>query len=195
MALPVGYAQASFVFQCTGISDPIVTTIGCQPQGGISAATIADAVYTSWTSATAPFAPAKVANSYTLTSVDVTLETASGPVLGQKLVNAAGTMVTVVVSAQVCVIARKQTARGGRKGRGRMFLPGAILVEANIDSAGIILPAFRTTLDTNLTAALSLMSSNSVPAFLLHSDPLITPDAIIGMSTVSVCGTQRRRLR
>jgi hypothetical protein len=94
------------------------------------------------------------------------------------------------------VLVHKRTARGGRRGRGRFFLPWAI-IETAVDEVGIITPANVTTIQTAMNTFRSTLISNSIPMVLLH-DPGKTatgpPDPVTSMTVDRLISTQRRRL-
>ena len=89
---------------------------------------------------------------------------------------------------------RKSTLLGGRKGKGRSFMPG--VTEASIGQGGTVLAG-----DGSLAAGLESFWMD-VPAsvealdgpYLLHSDET-APTLIQGMSLDGTLATQRRRLR
>jgi hypothetical protein len=193
--IPNTFAQGTFVFKCAGITDPMVTTIGMFPPPSDSANDIADALATAWTASGAPFQGLQFATGYTLEKVDVTRGTPTGPVIGTKSVGLAGGGGPAGVSANNAVICRKQTGRGGRKGRGRMYLPGGFLQETDVDLAGIITSSVVTSMNGKLATALSNMRTADLTPMLLHTLDTDAPDEITSMSVVPLVGTQRRRIR
>jgi len=124
-----------------------------------------------------------------------------------------GSTVVVGTSAQssmpsnVAVLLRKTTARGGRRGRGRMFVPWA-LSDAAVDDTGQILGATVTNLQTRATdflgnLELDLGSELATPMVLLHTEsgedvenPTATglPNPVTALTVDALIGSQRRRL-
>jgi len=93
---------------------------------------------------------------------------------------------------------RKATNRGGRRGRGRLFLPW-VLSEADVDEVGAISSTKRSELATSAQNWLNNMPLSSPPhqMVLLHSTGLSAlgnPDPVVSMSCDPLIGSQRRRL-
>jgi hypothetical protein len=76
-----------------------------------------------------------------------------------------------------------------------MFLPAALIGDADVNETGQLTSAFRTAQQPKLDAALADMNTATIPAYLLHTDPTMTPDAITALTLLTTVGTQRRRLR
>jgi len=198
MFLPSGMAEVAFHFQCAGIVDQIITTLGIHPDGLLTPVQIATAVSNAWTTSTAPGGPfqaSNMSNQYTLATVSCTLMTATGPTIGEYAANVVGGSAVSRPPAQVAILVRKQTARGGRKGRGRMFLPAATIPEGEIDEAGRLQTATLTREQPKLNAVITAMVTAQCTPVLLHADNLTIPDNITGLQMQSIVGSQRRRLR
>lgn len=93
---------------------------------------------------------------------------------------------------QLATLVHKNTPLGGRKGRGRLFLPG--LAEAALDQNGLITNAHKVAVETFLFDLLGGMTLGSTPPMLMHSDET-APTAISTVEVDTVLATQRRRLR
>lgn len=105
----------------------------------------------------------------------------------------------------------KATAIGGRRGKGRMFIPGAS--ETVVDLAGALSGAFRDTLQDLVDDFRAQLILNDIPMFLLHgpatewvlvdgqprrvpvAGPVPDPNEVLGLTVAASVGTQRRRLR
>jgi len=94
---------------------------------------------------------------------------------------------------QVAVLATKNTARGGRKGRGRMFIPG--YEDTTLNSDGTVNSGVFANIQDDLDSWLTAFSDATVPLVLLHNDPADDPDEITSISLQLLGATQRRRLR
>lgn len=101
------------------------------------------------------------------------------------------------------LLIRKGTARAGRTGRGRMYLPG-VLDEGQVSQVGILSPTQATAcqgrVDTFLAnLADGFLGANPLtPMVLLHNDGVpggTTPDPVISLTIDTKIATQRRRLR
>jgi hypothetical protein len=93
------------------------------------------------------------------------------------------------------LLVRKRTALGGRRGRGRMYLPPFPLAEGGIDHAGKVDPA----LVSAWTASSQQAFNEGVSPVLLHAtspkSPTPPPTPITSFLVDSMIATQRRRLR
>jgi hypothetical protein len=113
-----------------------------------------------------------------------------------------GTIVGNVLPSNCALLVAKQTLTGGRRGRGRMFVPW-VLPEDNVDDVGIInsgtLSALQTAADDFLEALADPgPSSDATPMFLLHNTegetPAPPPSEVVGLNASNLIATQRRRL-
>lgn len=131
------------------------------------------------------------------TGVDVKVGTSdpSAPITFSSDVTAAGSGSGALISPNVCLLATKNTGRGGRKGRGRMFLPPPL--EGQIDNSGHLDETFQGNVQESLTDLITnvglLLDSEGGP-FLLHSSELDEPDAITSTVLSGIVATQRDRL-
>jgi hypothetical protein len=95
----------------------------------------------------------------------------------------------------VAVLVRKRTSFAGRQFRGRMYLPGFFLNEANIGSTGIIDAAAVTAIQGWMTSWLSTVNASNYALRLLHESGVVPPTAVTSLTAESTVATQRRRLR
>lgn len=125
--------------------------------------------------------------------------------------NIPGTQNVACVPANVSALIHKTTSLGGRRGRGRMYLP--LLPEANVDDSSLLLSAARTGIQTAITAFLAGLVAADIQMALEHSpsydwaivngqprriptgDPVPDPTLVTAASVESTVATQRRRLR
>lgn len=94
------------------------------------------------------------------------------------------------------LLVHKRTARGGRRGRGRLFIPWAV-AETDVDEAGIITAPVVTTAQTASNAFLTALGVNNVPMAVLHSPGQTAegaPNLVTGLTVDRLISTQRRRL-
>lgn len=94
------------------------------------------------------------------------------------------------------ILIRKQTASGGRRNKGRLFMPG-VAAEANVDQNGIASAAavlnWQNAQDDWNDAVLLLTDIENF--VILHSEAPSTPTTVIGHQVQSRIATQRRRMR
>ena len=96
------------------------------------------------------------------------------------------------LAPNTCYLVEKNTNLGGRKGRGRMFIPGT--VAASMTDTGALNTTRLNAMNAACSDFLGTLNAADLPAVLLHGDAT-APTDIINMSTDPVLATQRRRLR
>ena len=102
------------------------------------------------------------------------------------------------------LLIHKRTLRGGRRGRGRMYIPW-LLLESQVSDTGVIDSAYLATLQTASNTFLNNIAA--LAAFddmrLLHSEsgddvenPSVpgSPNAVTSLTVDPIVGSQRRRL-
>jgi hypothetical protein len=187
--IPSGYGQVNFVFGGSGFARGAQVTFGFKDNsGGATAATIATDFGTRWVNDIL----LDQSNTITLDHVKVKLgPNDTGPEATVSS-GAAGGLSSQPLPPQDSVIVRKITALGGRKGRGRVFHPGA--VESQTDGGGLLTTAAIVTLDGDYADLLAHAAADNLPLYLLHNDAT-TPTAIDQLDVLQLMGTQRRRIR
>lgn len=86
----------------------------------------------------------------------------------------------------------KNTAFGGRKGRGRMYWPG--IQDGTIDDYGLVTVASFASYQTKFTAFLSSLVGSNIPMVVLHGTNPPLPYLVTSLAVQHLMGTQRRRL-
>lgn len=108
------------------------------------------------------------------------------------------------IAAHAAVLIHKRTTRGGRRGRGRMYLPWA-LADVMVNEAGRLGNDALADLQPRATSWLGLVdgAGSSTGMVVLHSPsgedvqtPSVpgTPNAVVALTIDPIIGTQRRRL-
>lgn len=92
-------------------------------------------------------------------------------------------------------LVQKNTAFGGRAGRGRLYWPG--VPEAGINEAGTIAAGAIAALQTAFTNFKTELEATNLNPVLLHGEgsPITIPTPILSFTVSSTAATQRRRLR
>ena len=117
-------------------------------------------------------------------STGLTFESTNAPVAG----TASGTG----WSPQVCFLIRKVTAVGGRRNRGRWYLPGGS--EGDVDTNGDIPAGALAVVNTNVNNFFSDITTADFGFCILHADGG-APTDIVDLVPSARCATQRRRLQ
>lgn len=107
----------------------------------------------------------------------------------------AGSQVNDGSPAQVAFLIRKNTALGGRSGRGRWYVPG--VRETSVDEAGNLLQGSIDLMQAEVDDFLIAVGAANLNLVILHQAdaPIQVPTALTGMQVDSRVATQRRRLR
>lgn len=98
--------------------------------------------------------------------------------------------------SNVAALIHKRSSRGGRRGRGKLFLPWAV-DEGNVDSSGNISSVEYNPWNTALEVWRNDLSARAVPMVILHEPGITTPGApntVTSLQMDRLVATQRRRL-
>jgi hypothetical protein len=200
VSTPPGFADISMQFTLAGFPRPAYVTFGAQPTS-TNPSTIAGAV--SAAAGVALGLMTIIDTSVVLSGVRVSLGTDGGDdIIGFTTTNVPGTQAGSSHPPNVATLVHKRTARGGRRGRGRWFLPWC-RGESDTDEAGLWTPSSLTTMQNACNNFLAELSVRNMPMVLLHSpqDPANenstapgVPTPVIALEVDPLVSTQRRRL-
>lgn len=198
--IPSGYGQARFLFQLAGRPDPYVVTWGCLCPVANTPNEAALGIRVAFTGTGGPYTAARMASGYTFLGVDVTQETPSGPQLGSSRLSVAGSMTTNTLPPNSAMLIKKFTTMGGRRGRGRAFIPPLHFLESDVDQVGNIAAGNVSLIEGYYNAALTLWEATIFKPYLFHEEPegaggTYAPSHITSISISGLLATQRRRLR
>lgn len=189
MLIPENYCQINFRY--TGLACPTGAENvigGFQGSGGLDPTEVANLAIDAWTDNIA----ALVVNDLTLSSVLVKFgPNADGPAVevGSGQTGAAG---GAGMTPQNALLVNKLTNFGGRKGRGRLFLPG--ITEGTADESGVIAGGTVAIYQAGFDGFLADMISGGVQPKLLHNDAT-TPYDITSFAVQSLMATIKARIR
>lgn len=196
LVIPDDFALCRLHYRLSGDSEEMITTFGVgEVDPGVDADDVAGNVYAH---ALAELTPAAAMyNDWTWSRVTVTLMRAGAPTLGETTVNLAGTRgASQSPPNNVALLVRKTTNVGGRKHRGRFYMPPATLAEGNVNSYGVLTSGELTSQQTDWTDFYVALEGDASweHVVLLHSDAT-TPTPIQSFAVESRVATQRTRLR
>lgn len=194
--VPPGFAQGIWQFQKAGDNDPMICTMGMDLSGlATSYEQAASDFYDAWSSNVLARQP----SSLTLTKAELRVGQDGGdPIVYTETGTAVGTGADTYLPQNCAVLVQKRTALGGRRNRGRMYVP-YLAAEAAVDSVGTIstveLAAFQSSFNGVL---LDLQAIGSGPV-VLHENPSVgvppVPTPITSLVVDARIATQRQRLR
>lgn len=195
LIVPPGYGLAAMVYTGAVGTQPYVTTCGFVLQlGQATAAEAADQIMTAWGTYVMP----ETTSLLTLDRVQLYVgdDGPSGSVDSTAAAIPGGRAGTYPPTAQSAII-RKVTSDLGRRGRGRMFLPG-VLTEAEVDQDGTVVAARRTSLGLvmeNMRADFATAQAGVGAMVLLHSQAPADPSLIEALPVSDLVGWIRGRIR
>lgn len=201
LIIPPGFLHAVYELRLSGDPELIVVTCGHEIDSGsgASGAQSADDLFLAFASNLMP----SMSNEYTLEAVTSYVGQDGGPplVVGSSASAVVGGSADLVLPQNCAYLVRKRTDAAGRRGRGRMYIPG--VDESNVDERGNILPAhvaaWQTAFNNWLDDLTTAVGARLYPPVVLHRSEGIgvepPPTPVTSFVVESIIATQRRRLR
>lgn len=192
--VPVGYGIVKILTQLVGSTEVFISSFGYE--GDVAEDPVVDAaeVNVIMKASGRPFAPGNYSTGWTYLGIECMRMTASGPIVGSAPEAVVGTSSLSTCPPNCALLIQKSTTRGGRKGKGRMYVPILNKSESDIERDGSILTGNLATLQGYWGNAFTALVGSDVKPVLLHSDGS-TPDVITAWTVKPLIATQRRRLR
>lgn len=188
MTIPAGFAQITYVYTGSAVPRGAANVIGVENAGGLSIANVAIAAG----EAIEPLM-ANLPDEIQVSEIRVKLgPDDNGPYQVFAIVKPGLLGSGETVAPNTSFLFSKQTALGGRKNRGRLYLPGVL--EGAINGAGDLASGWITDLNNAADLMLASLTADGVPMHLLH-ESVDAPTEVTGMQVSSRVATQRRRLR
>jgi hypothetical protein len=199
VTVPLGFGMWRLPIRLVGDAETMYITCGFVDDDIIPPSVIAQNI-TAPLLATPTFAASTVWQDYSMGPGEVTVTRLLGTFEGVGTTTRTGTNTTTTVLPQnVAVLVKKITARGGRHGRGRMFLPPFMFGEASVTPQGVIATSQVNQITTDFQTWRASLAGGSTPLQLLHQappvGPAIPPDVIEQFICSNIVATQRTRLR
>lgn len=194
--IPAGFAEATFIFNVSGKVRDCTWSLGFDVTdfGTLTAFEMADELRAIWTATDCPYVAGQIATGWTFQGVSVTKQLEDGPISAQSLFPVVGTVSVGPLPVNCALLFAKQTTAGGRRNRGRAFVPPVHLSETDINAIGVI-TADTTSLQGRYTEAVNDSISSGYQPCLFHQSAPFTPTDVTGLSLSSLIATQRRRMR
>jgi hypothetical protein len=182
--IPANYYEAVFHHSITGSTRPALCTIGFHYTGANfdgDATTVSD----DWDTTVMSMLSDQI------THVETTWADASGVIRSYPSTQVGGQS-DPMSPPNVAYLVKKTTNLGGRKNRGRLYLPG--VDELHVDAVGTIDATRRTAIQNAInTWVADCIASDMQPTILHHS--ITAPTDVATFVVQPVVATQRRRLR
>ena len=186
--IPVGYAKVNIEFIGDAVNNPAQITFGVHNTAPQDVDTIADNVHDAFTSNIFP----DISDDLTWNRTLVKLGPNSTGTFGEFFESNTGAASGISVPPQVALLVQKRTATGGRRGRGRFYMPG--IPRAATNEHGELLDANRVTMQADWDGFLADMATAALALVVLHDDST-TPTPITSLQVSGTLATQRRRQR
>lgn len=194
--IPFGYADISLQLTHDLTARPCYITYGIDTSDlAQSPDVVAQAQYTAFTASGSLL-------SYLDTNVQITQVTArigvadDEPVIGTWTQKARGLLSLGSVPVNNALLVHKRTSRGGRRGRGRLFMPWT-LDKDSVNEVGLVETNALSARQTAFNKWMTELGTQSSPMVLLHGSGASSPgppDVVTSLQCVNLIGTQRRRL-
>ena len=190
--IPLGYAQANFRYAGSALPHGAEWTLGLNLEGGgLTPVQVAEDLHGFYEAANFD---TEMPSSMALQEVYVKFGPSETGASGVFTGTVTGTGSTATAPNCSWLI-HKNTASGGRAGRGRMYIPGVeeatVGVDGDLDNTAVAL--MQTSSNTFWTA----IGGSTFSPVVLHSEgsPITTPSVITSFTVDGACATQRRRMR
>lgn len=198
VTIPNHYGEAQWIFTSTSGTQPFVTTLGVS----LGDATLLDLTEMANQCFTAYSTSFLGLTSDIMILDHVNLQVNIGGSIGSVSSTHASEAGAITSGLQapfnLAPLINKFTANLGRKGRGRMFLPGA-LPAGDVNTDGSIATAYREELSSTAADFLAAINDSEtatpMTAVLLHDDPAMPPSEILALQAANLVGAIRKRIR
>lgn len=196
MIIPPGFLSASYELQLAAFSRSAFITMGHENNTGVNdpvelAETLLDAMLTGVT-----FQDGLDSN-VTMRSCTVRLGQDGGdPLVGVGTGSATGGLSSASPPANVAVLVHKRTAAGGRRNRGRLFIPWYV-IETNVQEDGTIDSGTVSAINGYMNGWRTNLVTVQLPPVVLHSvgnSVAPAPTPITALTVDNLVATQKRRL-
>lgn len=192
--LPVGYGRCTILFRPAGSVRDMMITFDYDP-GTTDPAAHVVSLNSAFKAAARPGNPSAYSNQYQYRGMMVTEMDDTGPIQANAAETILGSAAIQPAPANCAILIQKRTAAGGRRNRGRLFVPPIQIAEAAIDAAGNLDSTARNSVQGVWNSFFEDCAGLNLPWVLCHSEPPFTPTPITSLNTQTLMATQRRRMR
>lgn len=192
--IPAGFAQINLRFTGSAAPNGAEVTFGLDT-GDVLAqdpTVIANAVADEWS----PTVMVQLTNQLIFSEVYCKFGPNDTGESGSAFRNVAGSGQGASTPPNVAILVRKNTGGGGRRGRGRMYIPG--MDEAHVGPGGVLTAAGLNAVQVAMNAFFTGLTGDGLIPHVLHSpgiSPVPAPTPILSFEVQSLVATQRDRLR
>lgn len=195
LVIPPNFSQAVFRWSLTGDAEVMVNTLGLDTTDVTLWQEMVDALADNTRTA---LPVTVILLGYSFLGVTLYRGQDGGPpvVYESPAVVHSGTNAGPALPPNCAFLLRKRTSLGGRKGRGRMFIPAGVGVgEDSVPATGVMAEAQRAALETRYNNWITLLGPEPVLFHDSESPGSTTPTPINTFTLEARLATVRRRLR
>jgi hypothetical protein len=200
--IPIGYGQLSFKWALTGDPQPMISTMGFGVRNNPTPSQqllndAAGQLESSFRARLGFATAASIIAGWTYHGADFLLRPDAGDAIaGHVGPSVTGTATGETLPVNTAILVKKRTALGGRKHRGRMYIPMARVTENTVSKLGVIDSTEHTSLQTAFNNWLAdNQAVDGAEMVILHSDETLVPTPINALQVDNTVASQRRRLR
>lgn len=194
VTIPIEYGQMTVRWRFTGAVRDSVVVIGYNPPN-VDPPGNAEILHGLLTAVGRPCNSAQMGLSWNFVGLRCTEMTDQGPLSADRPSQVAGSMAIATMPPNCSILIRKATLAGGRRNRGRLFVPPLQPAENTVDELGNIGTTQLTALQTMWGALRTDMITAGFPWVIFHSQPPFNPTTVTSITVERLIATQRRRLR
>lgn len=199
VTLPVGFGIFTWPMRLIGDVEEMVTTFGfTDPSEATPPNDVANSI-SNVLLGLPTFAASTISNQWSMGPGRVVVNRSLGTFEGVGNTSRTGTATITCLPQNCSAIIEKHTALGGRRGRGRSYLPLFFVAEGNVTPTGVILESVRASTSVDFESFRTQLDALNLDLVLLHGDspnsPTPGPTPILNLNCDPVIGTQRTRLR
>jgi hypothetical protein len=188
MIIPVGTAQVTHIFSGNAVPNGAAVVYGVDNTGALTAGQVASTSHDIFKTTLLTALTASITLERTLAKLG---PNATGAV-GEWSDPSTPVSADDTATPQVSYLLTKRTSVGGRKGRGRMYVP--CVAEDLVASTGVLTAPAMTALQGEADQFLADLDTAGIQMILLHNDSTV-PYVVVSLEVSQRVATQRRRLR
>lgn len=198
MAVPEDFYEITIIWQADGTAKEFTSSFGAADLSVTprTATEMASDAYDALSATGAPCASGSMMDDYSFLGISCALGTATGDIVGQRLATISGTVNDACPPSNCAALVNKSTALGGRRYRGRFFVPVAEINEGAVDQLGVISGSTLTAFAGHWVDAYdNLVAADIIPHLFHQGAGAPVPTVITAFTAQTQLATQRRRMR
>lgn len=182
-------------FNSVGDSERMISTFGIRPAVLFDDLDDIRAAVESAILATGFLTAPNILNGWAFNGFELVRATATGDESLEWINPIVGTLAGGGFASNTAVLIQKRTGLGGRRHRGRMFLPPILFADIGADNNGFLTPALLANLTSTFDFFMTNLEDAEVPMVLHHGGVALDSQLVTSLAPAPQLATQRRRMR